>query len=119
MEKTKKNTKPKQKTKVCNVCGKEKPLSEFNKDCTKKDGYRNQCRECTAKKRKTATAKKMSEHIVRTSPKTKAQPCKKNNNEPAEIKAVKCLLDGAVHALTILGFSVIPPKKLTAKAKKK
>lgn len=33
-------------TKKCTKCGKEKPLSEFNKNKTTKDGHRFQCREC-------------------------------------------------------------------------
>jgi len=33
-------------TKICSKCGVEKPLSEFNKNKTTKDGYRFQCREC-------------------------------------------------------------------------
>lgn len=34
------------KIKICTKCGKEKPLSEFNKQKTGKNGYRADCREC-------------------------------------------------------------------------
>jgi len=32
--------------KVCNSCGKEKPLSSFHKNITAKDGLRSNCKEC-------------------------------------------------------------------------
>ena len=34
--------------KICNVCKKEKALSEFSKNARKKDGYQYTCRECTS-----------------------------------------------------------------------
>ena len=40
------------KTKICRKCKKEKPLSEFYKHETSKDGYRGYCRECHYKKMK-------------------------------------------------------------------
>lgn len=33
-------------SKVCNKCGDEKPISEFHKDRTQKDGYKNLCKPC-------------------------------------------------------------------------
>jgi hypothetical protein len=33
-------------TKVCNKCKKEKPISEFYKNRTMRDGYTSQCKEC-------------------------------------------------------------------------
>ena len=38
-------------TKRCSKCGVEKPLSEFHRDKTHKDGYHNQCKECKKKYR--------------------------------------------------------------------
>lgn len=35
-----------EQTKVCSSCGREKPLSEFNKCRCKKDGLQDRCREC-------------------------------------------------------------------------
>ena len=32
--------------KVCSKCGKWKPLEEYHKDVTKKDGRASQCKEC-------------------------------------------------------------------------
>ena len=32
--------------KICNTCKQIKPLTEFHKDKTRKDGFRNQCKEC-------------------------------------------------------------------------
>lgn len=34
------------KTKICSKCREEKPLSEFRKDKTKKDGYYSSCKKC-------------------------------------------------------------------------
>ena len=34
--------------KVCKNCGRELPLSAFNKDKSRPDGHRSRCRECTA-----------------------------------------------------------------------
>ena len=33
-------------SKICSICGLEKPLSEFSKRKDSKDGYRGQCRMC-------------------------------------------------------------------------
>ena len=35
--------------KVCNICKEEKPLTEFPKNRTKKDGYSLRCKECNRK----------------------------------------------------------------------
>lgn len=35
-------------TKVCNKCGKEKPISEFSRNSRKKDGLQTACKECMA-----------------------------------------------------------------------
>lgn len=37
-----------EKKKVCRVCGKEKPLSEFHANCKAKDGHLNRCKECVS-----------------------------------------------------------------------
>ena len=34
------------KTKICTKCGKRKPLSAFDKDCSKNDGVKSQCKDC-------------------------------------------------------------------------
>ena len=34
-------------TKHCNKCGKDKPISEFGKNSSKKDGLQSMCKECT------------------------------------------------------------------------
>lgn len=39
-------------SKVCSSCEKEKPLDEYHKRTTSKDGYRHQCKECVYTKRK-------------------------------------------------------------------
>ena len=38
--------------KVCNKCGQEKELCEFNKDKRNKDGHKNQCKSCKKEYRK-------------------------------------------------------------------
>lgn len=37
------------KTKVCKMCGRELPVSEFNKHPKTKDGLQGYCKECSAK----------------------------------------------------------------------
>ena len=39
-------------TKICKKCGIEKPLDEFYKDKSKKDGHENKCKECKYTKKK-------------------------------------------------------------------
>lgn len=39
-------------SKTCNICHQEKPLEQFQRDASKKDGYRNICKVCTSEKRK-------------------------------------------------------------------
>lgn len=36
------------KTKVCDKCGEEKPLTEFGHDKSSHDGYKNICKSCRA-----------------------------------------------------------------------
>lgn len=42
--------------KTCSVCRAEKPLSEFNKDVSKKDGLRGECRPCNSIRQKKSYA---------------------------------------------------------------
>ncbi len=42
--------------KVCALCGFAKPVSEFNKDKTRKDGMHRECRECCKSRNKTRRA---------------------------------------------------------------
>ena len=39
--------------KICKNCGRELPLSAFNKDASRRDGHRSWCRECDAARFKT------------------------------------------------------------------
>lgn len=39
-------------TKHCNKCGKDKPISEFSKNASKKDGLQSMCKECTKEYKK-------------------------------------------------------------------
>ena len=39
------------KTKICNICGEEKPLTEFNFRDKRKGTYRAQCKECLHKRK--------------------------------------------------------------------
>lgn len=39
-------------TKHCNKCGKDKPISEFGKNSSKKDGLQSMCKECTKEYKK-------------------------------------------------------------------
>lgn len=44
-------------TKWCNTCGAEHPLSAFNRDGSKWDGYQNRCRACVLARRKERAAR--------------------------------------------------------------
>lgn len=54
----KKTAKAETKMKVCTICGKRKPLSEFRIDYRYPDGHRNQCKECINKMNRERNAKK-------------------------------------------------------------
>lgn len=45
-------------TKMCRICGVEKPITEFYKHNHTKDGYRNECKECHSKKEKSIIKEK-------------------------------------------------------------
>lgn len=59
--------------KTCKKCLNEKPLSDFYKASAMKDGYRNECKECSSKASK---ARYNKEEAV-----TRAQQWRKNNPE--------------------------------------
>lgn len=47
-----------EKKKVCRVCGKEKPLSEFHANSKAKDGHLNRCKACCSEYWKKYSASK-------------------------------------------------------------
>lgn len=49
---------------VCSKCGQEKPLSEFHKDKTSKDGYRRECKGCRKKKAVLQSSERSFENVV-------------------------------------------------------
>lgn len=50
---------------ICRCCHKELPLSAFNKDKSRKDGYYIYCRECSHKKQKESISKQEERTIAR------------------------------------------------------
>jgi len=50
------------KTKICSCCKKELPLSEFNKNKSRKDGLNNICRECSKESSKKYYLANKEEH---------------------------------------------------------
>lgn len=67
-------------TKVCNICGKTKPLYEFRKDTNRADGYRNTCKSCRNEYERRRLHRKRLECI--------------------EYKGNKCALCGVEHTLS-------------------
>lgn len=49
--------------KVCKRCLEEKPLTEFNKQATTKDGYKNYCKPCVSEINKERYKENKEEHI--------------------------------------------------------
>lgn len=59
-------------TKVCTVCGRELPLSQFSKSKTTKDGHENQCKECRCKRAKEKRAAKRANESAKSAKMQKA-----------------------------------------------
>lgn len=53
-------------SKICSACHQEKPLEQFQRDASKKDGYRNFCKACTSDKRKQQYAENPEKHRERS-----------------------------------------------------
>lgn len=50
--------------KNCNICKIEKPLSEFNKNKTKKDGYQTMCKGCSQARSRKYYKDNQKKHVV-------------------------------------------------------
>lgn len=74
------------KTKVCTKCGKRKPLSAFAKDCTKKDGVKSQCKECTNATAREARALLKEKQIKKKRLKESEEYFKRALNEAVAIR---------------------------------
>lgn len=53
-----------EKTKVCRVCGNEKPLSEFHANNAAKDGHVSRCKDCVADYYKSYAERKQMGGVV-------------------------------------------------------
>ncbi len=53
-----------EKTKVCTKCGRELPLSEFDKDKTRVDGLQYWCKSCRKERNKTRPARQPGREIL-------------------------------------------------------
>ena len=71
----------KMEKKVCNKCNKEKSLTEYHKDKSKKDGFRSDCKKCNC-----ASRKKWREENPE---KIKAARKKWQKENPEKVKALK------------------------------
>ena len=76
-------------TKRCYKCNTTKPLSEFHKDCTKKNGYHCTCIQCVK------SYKKIHEHTPQAKESRKKRDERKRRKYPDKIKA-RALLNYAV-----------------------
>lgn len=52
-------------TKVCSHCHQRKPLKDFNKDKSRKDGYYIYCRDCAHEKQKESLSKQEERRILK------------------------------------------------------
>ena len=65
--------------KTCQICGDIKPLAEFSKDRTKKDGHSNRCKVCDRKKNKKWCQDNPEKHRL------KNEKWRKNNNDRTRV----------------------------------
>ena len=85
-------------TKMCRICGVEKPITEFYKHNHTKDGYRNECKECHSKKGKEHYKREGSKERHRVS--ARKYTLKQYGLDEASYKALyekqhgKCLICG-------------------------
>lgn len=75
------------KTKKCSRCKKRKSINKFAKDCTTKDGYRSNCKECFN------TAHKKYRQQPDIAEKRRITACKWNKNNPEKRKISKAKSD--------------------------
>lgn len=90
------------KTKKCRECGRELPLSEFNKNSCNKDGIQDRCRECFSKynaKRYASNKDKFKADILRykrDNPEkvleTRLKTCRRNPTRKNAYRAVEAAL---------------------------
>jgi len=83
--------------KRCNTCKKKKPLSEFNRKASKKDGLQGVCRECNRKSSKKYYASNKQKHKAYIKSK-KAELLDLVNDIKAKSK---CLLCPEIHIATL------------------
>lgn len=61
-------------SKICSVCNLEKPLEQFQRDSSKKDGYRRECKVCINAKRKQRYNENPEKHRARSRANRAANP---------------------------------------------
>ncbi|MDE6493094.1 MAG: hypothetical protein K2O66_03775 [Bacteroidales bacterium] len=83
------------KTKVCTKCGKRKPISEYHKDSTKKEGIRNYCKACALEMNR-----KNKERAKEKKPLHKPAKGEASKRKVAELS--REALDGAILASTMI-----------------
>lgn len=91
-------------TKICRECGRELPISEFNKNRSSKDGLQDRCRKCFSeynKKRYASNREKFKANVKRyredNPEKVLETRLKTNKNNPTKVNARKCV-ESAIEA---------------------
>ena len=94
------------KTKRCSKCGETKPVSEFFKDKTKKDGYRSGCKACHKAYFQSHRGKSVQAKHAK-SKKRKASIEKFLTKIPPSVYQIKCLKND----YSYIGSSIMPLRR--------
>src|SRR5512137_2845818 len=78
-------------TKVCSTCGEDKPLSEFNKNKARKDGYQQRCKACRTIHYKQDYAENRDKYLARN------QKRRADWREFLNSLKLKCVICGEEH----------------------
>lgn len=62
------------KTQVCSKCGRELPLSQFNRNARNRNGYQRECRECTSAYMRDYNKRKRASKVQNTIPHRSVNP---------------------------------------------
>lgn len=103
------------KTKICNICGKEKPITEFNFRDKRKGTYRAQCKECLHKRKNELYRTRYKERYRDKLRENKNRHRELIRQKIKELKSCGCAICGETE-LCCLDFHHICNKQFTISA---